>query len=304
MFLKKALLSPYLMTNCRLLIFSLTIPLPPHLNDYVKASASKKHLSRTSSWDADQCQRSALNNFFSVSFSSASNSVFSVYPTDRSVIHLFRLTFQIAMELVGSTKRTICGIGFSIVFGIGVMLVAMYASFISDPTILQMVYALHACTIIGHWWLIDESIRWLWSQGRIADALVVLEKAAKLNRIKLDLGAPADDALANETGNVLPDELDAGIIPLLKTPIIRRRTIYVTFNWFANSLVFYGLSLNTGNLAGNPFLVLFLVGLAEIPGYFMATFLIDRLGRRSVCTSFMVLGGCFCIIAAFIIQGM
>lgn len=204
-----------------------------------------------------------------------------------------------AMELIGSSKRTLCGVGFSVVFGFGVMLVAMYASFITNPSILQLVYALHALTIIGHYWFIDESIRWLWSQGRTTEALLVLEKAAKLNGVKLDLGVPTD-----EIENNFEEERDEGIIPLLKSPVIRRRTFNVTFNWFANSLVFYGLSLNSGNLAGNPFLVLFLVGLAEIPGYLLAMFLIDRLGRRSVCTTFMILGGFSCIIAAFILQGM
>lgn len=207
------------------------------------------------------------------------------------------------MELIGSSKRTMCGIGFSVVFGFGVMLVAMYASFIPSPSILQLVYALHALTIIGHYWLIDESIRWLWSQGRKTDALVVLEKAAKLNGVKLDLGVPPD-VHAPEAETDFEEAQDAGVIPLLKTPVIRRRTLNVTFNWFANSLVFYGLSLNSGNLAGNPFLVLFLVGLAEIPGYLLAIFLIDRLGRRSVCTTFMVFGGFACIIAAFILHGM
>ncbi|KAF4520100.1 hypothetical protein B566_EDAN010329 [Ephemera danica] len=71
---------------------------------------------------------------------------------------------------------------------------------------------------------------------------------------------------------------------------------------FANSLAYYGLSLNTGKLLGNPFLMLFIVGLVEWPSYVATVLLMDRTGRRSLISALMLLGGIACLIALYIPQ--
>lgn len=81
------------------------------------------------------------------------------------------------------------------------------------------------------------------------------------------------------------------------------KTLNVCLCWFANSLVYYGLSLSAGKLYGNPFLILFLMGLVEFPSYIVIVFVLDRLGRRSITSGLMLLGGLCCIIAVFIAQG-
>ena len=39
---------------------------------------------------------------------------------------------------------------------------------------------------------------------------------------------------------------------LFRRPKMRWITLNMMFNWFVNSLVYYGLSLNSGALAGKP----------------------------------------------------
>lgn len=122
-----------------------------------------------------------------------------------------------------------------------------------------------------------------------------------------------------------------GVADLFKTRNLRIRTFNVAFNWFSNSLVYYGmmtnthnynslpngnitmsnnliaftgLSLNTGNLPGNPYLILFLMGVAELPGYVTVMVFVDRTGRRCLCSFLMFLGGCACITVAFIPKGI
>jgi MFS family permease len=67
--------------------------------------------------------------------------------------------------------------------------------------------------------------------------------------------------------------------------------------------VYYGLSLNTGELFGNPFLILFIAGVVDVPSYILTGFLMNRLGRRSLISSLMVLGGLACIAAVNIPPG-
>lgn len=103
--------------------------------------------------------------------------------------------------------------------------------------------------------------------------------------------------------NVIYDIMTCTTGDLFKKPVLMSRAINVAFNWFANSIVYYGLSLNTGNLHGNPYLLLFFSGLAEIPGYILVVCIVDKTGRRSLCSTLMLLGGFACIIVAFISNG-
>jgi len=44
------------------------------------------------------------------------------------------------------------------------------------------------------------------------------------------------------------------------------------------------------------------MSLVEIPSYLAVILLLDRLGRRSITSSFMVVGGTACILAVFMAQ--
>lgn len=210
--------------------------------------------------------------------------------------------FVLTMELVGASKRSSCGVTFQALFAGGIMLVAGWGALIKDRQWLQVVYGLHSLILILHWWLMDESIRWLWSNGRTTEAVRILNKALKMNgsAIRLD---EADYVSTAVTKNQVDDESSAGLIDLVRTPTLRKRTLNVCLCWFANSLVYYGLSLNTGKLNGNPFLILFLMGLVEIPSYIATIYLMDRLGRRSLTSTNMILGSICCIVAVFLASG-
>lgn len=121
---------------------------------------------------------------------------------------------------------------------------------------------MHGLIFIGHWWLMDESPTWLWTQGRIREAVAIVQKGLRMNGSGIKLDAAVYEA--NNAGKKLRKEEEqsssAGIGDLFKTKNLRNKTLNVCLNWFANSIVYYGLSLNTGQFAGNPFLILFLMG--------------------------------------------
>ncbi|KAK3925859.1 Organic cation transporter protein [Frankliniella fusca] len=208
--------------------------------------------------------------------------------------------FVLTMELVGPSKRTACGITFQGFFAGGVMLVAFWGFFIRERVLLQVVYGLHGLLLVGHWWLIDESPRWLWSQGRVTEAVTIVEKAVRVNG-----GEAIDTAHYVSKGKSQErqrEDVAYGISDLFRTPNMRAKMLNCCLNWFANSLCYYGLSLNTGKLSGDPFLILFLVGLVEIPSYVVTILLMDRTGRRSLISAMMILGGIATLAAAFIPQ--
>ena len=65
------------------------------------------------------------------------------------------------------------------------------------------------------------------------------------------------------------------------------------------SMAYYGLSLNSGNLAGNFYLNFFLVGLVEFPAYTVCLLFLDRLGRKKLHVTCMIVGGAACVCTIF-----
>lgn len=209
--------------------------------------------------------------------------------------------FVLTMELVGPSKRSICGVAFQASFATGIMLVAGWGALIKDRQVLQIVYGCHALLLIGHIWLMDESPRWLWSNGRIRQSVEIVKKALKMNgsSVNLDTAEFVSKGMAEERTN---DE-SGSIGDLFRTPNLRKRTLNVMFCWFANSLVYYGLSLGTNSLEGNPFMNMFVMAVVELPSYAVTVYLMDRLGRRSLTAVEMIIGGVCCILSASLTSG-
>lgn len=152
------------------------------------------------------------------------------------------------MELVGPSKRTPCGVAFQAAFAAGIMLVAGWGALIKDRQLLQVVYGLHGLLLFAHWWLMDESPRWLWTQGRQAEAVEIVVKGVKINRRGIGLDKQYYLSRSKPHRVVIDaPQSSAGITDLFKSPNLRVKTLNVCLCWFANSIAYYGLSLSTVN---------------------------------------------------------
>lgn len=81
------------------------------------------------------------------------------------------------------------------------------------------------------------------------------------------------------------------VFVFLRTPMLRRISLIMYFNWITCSMVYYGISLNSANFSVDPFLYMFLGGLMEIPSYTLTIPLVARLGRKISLIGFLVICG-------------
>lgn len=215
--------------------------------------------------------------------------------------------FVLSMELVGPSKRSVCGILFQTTFASGIMAVAAWGYFVRNTFLLQITYGLHSLLLIPHFWLIDESPRWLWGQGRKEEAIAIIQKGLKKNNNTEPLSLDKEQmlSLTNDNGEKENCSLDQSysILDLFKTPNLRQNTINVCLFWFAASFGYYGISLRTGKLSGDPYFMLFVMAAVEIPSYIFVTLSMDRLGRRFLNSSMMIIGGTALLISAFLSAG-
>ncbi|KAK3593129.1 hypothetical protein CHS0354_018259, partial [Potamilus streckersoni] len=71
--------------------------------------------------------------------------------------------------------------------------------------------------------------------------------------------------------------------------------VYLLYWWMVASMVYYGLTLNTGNLGGDFHLNFIISGLVEFPAYTFGILLLNRLGRKKLHCSSMLLWRIACL---------
>ena len=81
--------------------------------------------------------------------------------------------------------------------------------------------------------------------------------------------------------------------------ILKQFEFYAVLFRLVVSMVYYGLSLNSGNLAGDFYLNIFLSGVVEFPAYTLCLVLLDRVGRKKLHATCMIMGGLACISTIF-----
>src|SRR5262249_55901477 len=131
--------------------------------------------------------------------------------------------------------------------------------------------------------------------GRSAEALAVVNRVAEANS-----RATVGMAIRAETQAAAP-------LSMLLGGTLRRRSLLILSVWFLVSLSYYGVFVwlpsqltlhGHGFVRGQGFLGL--VALAQLPGYALAAYGVERWGRRPTLTAFLILGalGCALFVAA------
>ncbi|XP_072018529.1 organic cation transporter protein-like [Amphiura filiformis] len=204
---------------------------------------------------------------------------------------LFILGSVIGAEFLGPSKRVIGVMGMQMGFAIGYMMLALVAFLIRKWRIIQFVLCAPVVFFFLLMPIVPESPRWLMSQGKYNKAEKIIRKAAKVNGKKVP--EPLFDEEDIKHGSEKLKEQPT-VIDLFKTPNLRRNTINLMWNWFVNSIVYYGLSLNTGDLGGNEFISFFISGVVEVPAVIYAFFAIEWFGRRPNLAGTEILAGIAC----------
>ncbi|CAG9562492.1 unnamed protein product [Danaus chrysippus] len=191
--------------------------------------------------------------------------------------------YILVTELVGPKYRVPVGATISTMFALGQVILGLIAWGVpSWRPLTQVLYAPQLLVVL-YFWILSESVRWLMSKGRYEEAEAILQKVAKWNNKKLSeksLQALRDTAEAEKL-IVKPKEPWLPIL-VFRSKIILSRCCVAPIWWITNTLVYYGMSINAVNLSGNRYLNYVYVAAVEIPGYWTAILLLDRIGRKPV----------------------
>ncbi|XP_062989144.1 solute carrier family 22 member 15-like isoform X3 [Elgaria multicarinata webbii] len=180
----------------------------------------------------------------------------------------------------------------NLTFAVGIAIYALLGYYIREWRFLAFVSNSPGLFFFLLSFMLPESPRWLYSQGRTAEAESVLQYIALGNgkeRVTVKL--------KQCKGTVKKDNSAPGVLNLVSHPILRWRTVLLMYIWYVCSFVYYGLTLNAGELGGNLYLNVALSGLVEVPAFPLCMFFIEKpwSGRCKSTTAFLIFAGLACI---------
>ncbi|XP_009897431.2 solute carrier family 22 member 13 [Dryobates pubescens] len=138
-------------------------------------------------------------------------------------------------------------------------------------------------------WVLPESARWLVTKGRIEEAKKVLQKAASFNKCTI----PPE---LLEQLNPVKQTKSGSILDLFWKKQLRKVILIMLVTWFANSLVYYGLSLSVTSFGLDIYLTQLAFGAVELPARLSCIFLLEWFGRKKTQAVLLLLSGLMCLI--------
>ncbi|KAK7929521.1 hypothetical protein WMY93_005916 [Mugilogobius chulae] len=172
--------------------------------------------------------------------------------------------------------RTFVGTVSGLAWSFGAMFLALLAFLIRDWRQLSLAVTVPCALAIVCWWWLPESARWLLVNGKTKKARKCLVRCAKMNgknhhtsKLQLEVLAKVGVSEGMQKTHTYLD--------LVKTPQLRKITVFSGLSWFAVAFLYYGISNKISGF-GVP---------AKIGSYFV----LDWIGRRNGQAWFLIITG-------------
>ncbi|XP_067884882.1 organic cation/carnitine transporter 2-like [Heterodontus francisci] len=197
--------------------------------------------------------------------------------------------FVLGTELLGKSERiAYTALGVCIFYAFGYMLLPLCAYYIRDWRMLLLALTLPEILYVPLWWYIPESPRWLLTQGHMEQAEAILKDAARKNGITHH-GAIFDTTSLQDSVN--SNKHTHNYLDLIITSNIRNVTVLSFFMWMIATIGYYGLSLNTSSMHGDPYINCFVSAASELIVYVIVWMLMRTSPRRIATASMLLLSG-------------
>ncbi|XP_071987460.1 solute carrier family 22 member 15-like isoform X1 [Engystomops pustulosus] len=207
------------------------------------------------------------------------------------------VAFVLTQEYVGKSYWALTGSLTNLTFAVGIAVYALLGFYIRNWRILAFVANSPGVLFFLLSFLLPESPRWLYSRRYTAEAEAVLHRIACGNGKEIP-------SIKLKECNATPGTAGSArsVFDLVRYGVLLWRTVILMYIWYVCSLVYYGLTLNAGELKGNLYVNVALYGLVEVPAFPLCLFFIEKSwsGRGKSTAGFLVFAGLSCMFTMFL----
>lgn len=190
-------------------------------------------------------------------------------------------------EITSKEGRKEAAIALHFSYAVGCLITSLFAYLIRNWSLLLLILSIQSLPMVFIYiWFVPESPRWLLAMKKYKSAETVFKKMAKMNKSDFIYNPEQEVEISDNNSN-----RTVKLWKMFTIPALLKRTLVMMFNWPAVSFVYYGLTMNTGNLSGNIYTNFFFNTLVEFPAYIICVLLLNRIGRKKLYSSFMIMGG-------------
>lgn len=211
---------------------------------------------------------------------------------------IFPSALILSMEWVSVEHSTLVSSLILSTSPIGQMATAFIASYLKNYKWLLRVLGLLGLLTMPYIWLVPESFRWLLINRKYNEALEVIGKAAKINKIDLSPKTykivafkcnvhTATDAAAD---NIEQDQQKRGSFKdIITDRSLCIRLLICKFCWATAAYLTYGVSVISVSLSGDKYINFMVVALGGLPATISTYLMMKYLCRRwAMCASFVI----------------
>lgn len=214
-------------------------------------------------------------------------------------IYIIHIKFT-AIELVSPEKRVLGNTIMAVAFAIGEALLGFAAWCTPSWRIMLRLLYTPGFLFISYIWLMQESVRWLISKGKYNKVKRILFKVGRHN------GKQVTDNILQSL-DIIQEDVDRtqteSIRDVLKCAPLFLRLINCSFSWISCTFVYYGLTMHSVSISGDPYINYIAVAFIEIPAFFVTYFILDRIGRKVTLSSSLLVSGIACVCFIFLDEG-
>lgn len=211
----------------------------------------------------------------------------------------YMIVYILLLEYVSSEYRTImANVPIMVFLTAGLCVMPWLAVFLANWSLFALAMHVPQLLSVLFIWTVPESARWLLSQGKVEKTLTIIRKAAKVNGKTLDTGVMHEFTAFGE--KQAKSKQNAGILDLLRTPVLRMRFIVLCIMWMVIIMAYDGHIRNTENIGPNLFVTYTIVGAVEFPADLLTMVSIEKLGRRHTTVWSLILSGTTCLVIAMV----
>ncbi|XP_036364447.1 organic cation transporter protein-like [Octopus sinensis] len=225
------------------------------------------------------------------------------------------VAFALTVESAPSKLRTLISFWYASLYSSGIIFVTVFAYVISDWHYLELIICLLPITNFFIWMFLHESPRWLIGRKRFTEVKALFRKIMKKNKKEhlemLDIFTNNEEETLFKNsfqeniseGKDLLEVKNYTFIDLFKTRWIALITLNICFCWMVCSMLYYGVLLNSVDMAGNRYINVLLMQIVEFPSFLLSYYLFKRFDHRKTICLLMILSGLNYIVSNFVTEG-